>query len=153
MGRKSQEHLGQIGDYWLSRAHDRGGSDDSWCRTWFDKRSRQTRRVSLGTSDFREASLALAEWVVANRRHHGAAPGEVMIETVLLRYWNDHAQKLPSAETQRLALSYRRNFWEGRTVAEITPHEQQRFCGWLASRKGRRGRTRSSARCCRWRRR
>ena len=52
----------------------------------------------------------------------------------MLNYWNDHAKNLPSAPTQWLGLSYWQEFWTGRTVAEITPHEQRRFREWLANR-------------------
>lgn len=38
--------LGQVGNYWLSKNSDRAGAEDSWCRTWYDKRTRQTRRAS-----------------------------------------------------------------------------------------------------------
>jgi len=63
-----------------------------------------------------------------------AEPDHVLLETILLNYWNDHAQHLPSAKTQWLGLSYWQEFWTRRTVAEITPHEQRRFREWLAKR-------------------
>jgi hypothetical protein len=134
MRKQPSTRLGQIGAYWLSRRprHDR--IDEAWYRTWYDDRARQTRRVSLGTTDFQEASLRLAAWVVANERSRKAAPHQVLIETVLLNYWNDHAQHLPSAKTQRLGLAYWQEFWTRRTIADITPHEQRRFREWLASR-------------------
>ena len=134
MRKQSRQRLGQIGSYWLSRKPGRDGADDAWCRTWYDARTRQTCRVSLGTTDFQEASLRLAAWVVANARFQKAAPDQVLIETLLLNYWNDHAQHLPSAKTQWLGLSYWQEFWTGRTVAEITPYEQRQFREWLAGR-------------------
>src|SRR5487761_654290 len=134
MRKRCIEHVGQIGNYWLSRKSGRDGADDAWCRTWYDVRARQTRRVSLGTTDFQEASLRLAAWVVANQRSHKAAPDQVLIEAVLLNYWNDHAQHLPSADTQWLGLSYWQEYWARRTIADLTPHEQRRFREWLAKR-------------------
>jgi len=106
MPKQHDERLGRIGDYWLSKKPGRSAPDHAWCRTWYDERKRQTCRVSLGTADFPKASILLAEWVVANQRTRKAAPDQVLIETVLLNYWNDHAQHLPSANTQRLGLSY-----------------------------------------------
>jgi hypothetical protein len=100
MRKQHDQRLGQIGDYWFSKKPRRDREDETWCRTWYDKRARQTRRVSLGTTDLSQASLRLAEWVVANQRRHKATPDEVLIETVLITYWNDHAQHLPSARTQ-----------------------------------------------------
>jgi len=52
---------GQIGNYWLSKKSGREGRAHAWYRTWYDKASRQTCRVSLGTADFQEASLALGK--------------------------------------------------------------------------------------------
>ena len=37
---------------------------EAWYRTWFDSEARQTRRISLGTSDFDEAKQALTDWFV-----------------------------------------------------------------------------------------
>lgn len=85
--RKQPEHRsGQIGQYWPSKKPGRDGADDAWCRTWYEPRTRQTRRVSLGTTDFQEASLQLAARVVENERPRHAAPDRVLIETVLLNY-------------------------------------------------------------------
>ncbi len=134
MRKQTRQHLGQIGESWLSKKPGREGPDDAWCRTWYDLRTRQTCRSSLGTADFREASLRLAAWVIANERSRTAAPDQVLIETLLLNYWNDHAQHLPGARTQRLGLSYWQEFWTRRTIADITPHEQRRFREWLAKR-------------------
>jgi integrase len=134
MRKQRDERLGQIGDYWVSKKPRRDREDETWYRTWYDKRTRQTRRVSLRTTDFSQASLRLAEWVVANQRTHKATPDEVLIEAVLLTYWNDHAQHLPSAKTQWLGLSYWQEFWTGCTVADITPQQQRRFREWLAKR-------------------
>jgi len=134
MRKQRDERLGQIGDYWLSKKPGRGETDDAWCRTWYDDRKRQTCRVSLGTADFSKASLFLAEWVVINQRTRKATPDQVLIETVLLNYWNDHAQHLPSAKTQWLGLSYWQEFWARCAVADITPQEQRRFREWLAKR-------------------
>src|SRR5665213_877805 len=134
MRKQPEERLGQIGDYWLSKKPRRDRDDATWYRTWYDKRTRQTRRVSLGATDFTQASLRLAQWVVASQRSHKATPDEVLIETVLLTYWNDHARQLPSAKTQWLGLSYWQEFWTKCTVADITPQEQRRFREWLASR-------------------
>lgn len=132
--RKAAPRLGQIGDYWLSKKPRKGREDGQWCRTWYDPAKRQTCRVGLGTEDFRAAGQRLAAWVVEHERSHLAAPEEVLIEIVLLNYWNDHAQHLPSAKTQKLCLSYWQEFWATRTIAALTPHEQRRFREWLAQR-------------------
>src|SRR5258708_3281688 len=134
MRKQTTQRLGQIGDYWLSKKPRSDREDETWYRTWYDDRTRQTRRVGLGTTDFQQASLQLAAWVVGNERSRKAAPDQILIETILLNYWNDHAQHLPSARTQWLGLSYWQEYWTRRTVADITPHEQRRFREWLAKR-------------------
>lgn len=126
---------GQVGNYWLSKKPGRDGRGDAWCRTWYDSRTRQTRRVSLGTRDFQEASLQLATWVVGNDKAGGETrQDKVLIEQVLLNYWFEHAQKLPSASTAWNGLAYWQEYWRGGTVAHITPHAQKQFRKWLAAK-------------------
>ena len=126
---------GQIGNLWLSKKPDRAGAADAWCRTWYNKRTRQTCRVSLGTADFREASLTLATWAVENDRDGGEIRADkVLIETVLLNYWFDHAQQLPSAATAWNGLAYWQEYWHGQAVAAITPREQRNFRKWLTAK-------------------
>ena len=126
---------GQIGNYWLSKKPGRERAPDAWCRTWYDQRTRQTCRISLGTADFQEASLALANWVIANDRgDNDTRPDQVLIENVLLTYWLEHAQKLPSASTAWNGLAYWQEFWHRLPVSAITPKEQRRFRKWLADK-------------------
>ena len=126
---------GQIGNYWLSKKPGRTGRAHAWYRTWYDKTSRQTCRVSLGTADFQEASLTLANWVVENDKGDiHTRPDEVLIENVLLNYWLQHAQKLPSASTAWNGLAYWYEFWAARTVSDISPQEQRRFRMWLGEK-------------------
>ncbi len=135
MRKKSrQPKPGQIGNYWLSRKPGREGANDAWCRTWYNGRSRQTCRVSLGTADFQQASIDLANWVVTNERETKAHPEQILIEKILLTYWDDHAKSLPSARTQWNGLAYWQEFWSRRSVADISPGEQRRFRKWLADR-------------------
>lgn len=137
MGRLSNGNPkpGQIGNYWLSKKPGRERAAGAWCRTWYDKRSRQTCRVSLGTADFQEASLALANWVVLNDKDDNSTrPDQVLIENVLLTYWLEHAQTLPSASTAWNGLAYWQEFWHGLRVSAITPKEQRRFRKWLSDK-------------------
>jgi len=126
---------GQIGAYWLSKRPGRSGPDDSWYRTWYDAGTRQTRRLSLGTANFHEASLALAQWVIeSGQSNSDTRPESVLIDQVLLSYWREHAQKLASAKTAWNGLAYWQEFWRGKAVADITPAEQRRFRAWLAEK-------------------
>ncbi len=54
---RTKQRPGQIGDYWLSKRE----RSDLWYRTWYDPKSRNTRRASLGTADFDEAQLRYYE--------------------------------------------------------------------------------------------
>jgi len=87
----------EIGRYYLSRRP----NSDSWCATWFDPATRQTRRESLGTSDFGDAQIALAKWVTINgdrdrEQVHDAALGEIF-----MRYYHKHGQHVRSASSMR----------------------------------------------------
>jgi hypothetical protein len=125
---------GQVGNYWLSKKPGREGAADAWCQTWYDKRTRQTCRVSLGTADFQEASFQLANWVVTNVGDEKTRPDQVLIAAVLIAYWEEHAKKLPSAGTAWNGLCYWQEFWKQAAVSEITPREQRRFRQWLADK-------------------
>lgn len=124
-----QERPGQIGDYWLSK---RPGSEQ-WCRTWYDARTRQTRRASLGAGDFQAAQVALAEWYVKHGRIANQQPQDVPVEQIFVRYWHRHGKDLKSAEMTNIALGYWSEFFAGRTVSELTKDEQRKFVKWLAA--------------------
>lgn len=123
-----QERPGQIGDYWLSK---RRGSDN-WCRTWYDAATRQTRRESLGTTDFQEGKLRLWEWFAKHGRVAQQQPQEAALAMVLVRYWERHASALPSAEFAKIALRYWTEYWGEATVSEITTERQREFIKALA---------------------
>ena len=118
-----KQHTGQIGEYWLSQ---RKGSD-AWCRTWFDQRTRQTKRASLGSDDFQQAQLNLAEWIVNNQVLRKEDPQEMPIETVLVRYYKNHAKNIRSAESSRYALAKWSSYFAEQVVSEITPETVDGF--------------------------
>jgi len=125
-----QERPGQIGDYWLSK---RRGSQQ-WCRTWYDAATRQTRRESLGTADFQEGKLRLWEWFAKHGRIGQQQPQDAALAMVLVRYWERHANALPSAEFAKIALRYWADFWGEATVAEVTTARQREFVASLAGK-------------------
>jgi hypothetical protein len=91
----------RIGRFFLGKR----STSQSWCVCWFDPGTRQTRRASLGTSDFQEAKLRLAEYVTKNEALREAKPDEVLFEAILIRYWENHGRRLPSAEQAKYALA------------------------------------------------
>lgn len=122
-----QERPGQIGDYWLSK---RPGSEQ-WCRTWYDTRTRQTRRASLGTDDFQQGKLRLWEWFAQYGRLNKQAPTETPLAQVLVRYWEQHGKVLSSAEVIKVSLRYWTEFFGAAMVSEITKPRQREFVKWL----------------------
>jgi hypothetical protein len=113
----------EIGGYWLSQRH----NSSSWCRTWFDPATRQTRRASLGTSDIREAELKLAAWIVKNADVRNQHPADLPLATVLTGYWHGHAINLPSATQAKIELRYWSDFFTTAAVAELTSTRQEAF--------------------------
>jgi integrase len=135
MRKPPKPRAGQTGAYWLSKKPGRTGDDDVWHRTWYDRKARQTRRAGLGTVDFHEATLALANWVVANGDGStDTRPDKVKIERILNYYWHEHAQKLVSAKSAWNGLAYWSEYWARKTVADITAQAQRGFHSWLAAK-------------------
>ena len=123
MPRKRKDRPGQLGDFWLSRRK----NSAMWCRTWFDERTRQTKRASLGTEDFSEAEIKLAEWVVTNGEMRGNRPESVALETVLVRYYQNHAIHQRSAEQARYALRRWSDSFPEALVSDVTPARLRAF--------------------------
>ncbi len=121
------ERIFQIEQYWL----DKRPNSEMWCRCWFENRGRQTRRASLGTNDLQEAKLRLAQWVVQNRELHNERPQHTPLETILVRYYNEHASKLPSAEQARFALAKWSDFFGADVISDLTPQRQEAFVAHL----------------------
>lgn len=99
---KKRQREYRLGDFWLSEDPKSG----FWCRTWFDRSKRQTRRVSLGTQDFHEAKEALDEWWIQNRRPVEARPQDVKFAEVGLVYYNEWAQYRASSHQAQIALDH-----------------------------------------------
>ena len=119
----TDERPGRHGDYWLSK---RPGSDN-WHRTWFDARARQTRRVTLGTADFQDASDRLAAWFVENRTARNEKPSDVLIETLMTRDYALRGKRLKSAPVIQNSLGIWSQYFVGATVADVTPQAVQSF--------------------------
>lgn len=131
MRKGGSDQLGRIGDCWLSRRP----NSAQWCRTWFDPESRQTRRASLGTDDFEQAQLALAEWVTLNVTLRVQHPRDLPLATVFARYFDKHARHTVGASIQRGNLrTLLETLPEGITVAELNLEAQQAAVAKLAQR-------------------
>jgi integrase len=121
----------QIGDYWLSLEKNKS---PVWRATWFDAKTRQTRRASLGTADFQQATEALAQFVVLRAQPKNEAPADMPLALIFVRYWHQHASKLASSEQAQYALAMWTEYWGASSVADLTPESQEDFMAWLKAK-------------------
>jgi integrase len=121
--RKRPQHPGSIAGYWLGK---RDGSE-CWHRCWYEERTRQTRRVSLGTTDFDEAEVELARWVTNNADMRQQRPEQVTVARVLSRHYEHHGRHLRSAEAVRFSLLRWNEFFKGALVSEVTAPRIREF--------------------------
>lgn len=120
----------QIGEHWLSNKP----NSPYFHATWFEKQTRQTCRVSLGTVDFQTAQIKLAQFVTLNAEMKSEKVKDVLLGTVLQRYWSSHGIKLPSRAQAKIALGYETEFFGAITVAELTKARQAAFLEWLTGK-------------------
>lgn len=63
---------------------------------------------------------------------HNAPVTATPIDSVLVRYYENHASKTASAEANRFALAKWSDFWVHKTIDELTLVNQEAFIAWLA---------------------
>ena len=130
MPRYSNDREFQLGDFWLSK---RRGSQ-AWCRTWFDLGDRQTKRVSLGTTDHNEARQALTDWFVLNHAKKDEKPADATLAEVFARYFEHYGSTIRSSGNIQRALSFWLDFHGAATVEEACQMpRQQAFQKYLRS--------------------
>ena len=118
----------QLGDYWLSRQ----SRSPAWCRTWFDNAARQTRRVSLRTTDFAEAKQRLNEWYIKHQTLKDCSTDQVTLAELFAQFYEQHGKTLASHDQVRRSLRTWLDFFKDMTVAEasdVALHEK--FHEWL----------------------
>lgn len=125
-----KEERFRLGEFWLERRSD--GASDTWQISWYDKRRRQTRQRSTGTADFELAQRRLAEHYVARGERHEEPAAAVLLEHVLMRYYEQHAKALPSEHFADFAIDCWKRFWGESTVSEMSMDRIDEFKGWLA---------------------
>ena len=128
MPRYNSEKPFQIGEFWLSKRP----KSDAWYRTWFDSEARQTRRISLGTSDFDEAKQALTDWFVLFHTKTEEQPEDATLAELFARYYEQYGSKLRSYDNVQRYLRYWLDFHKTSTVKEAcAPARQQSFRMYL----------------------
>ena len=121
MPRYRTKGLFQIGEFWIDW---RG---PALYRFWYDRSTKRVRRESLGTSDLRAAETKLTEWYVKNKRPRDAEPEDVSLEAVLLNYYTEHAQNIPSSEQAQIACGHLQRFFLGARVGDLTIERQEAY--------------------------
>lgn len=125
-----QNNKFKINGYWLSQ---RNGSPCYYV-TWFDSKTRQTRRRSLGTDDLQIANVKFAEIAVKAAEYKDCSPAIYLFATASVRYYEDNARHKPSGVAAKIALRLWNEFWADAPVAELTHKRQEEFRAWLKSR-------------------
>ena len=123
----------RIGDYFLGRRP----NSDVWCACYYDPRTRQTKRHSLGERDLRAAQIALARFVTLHGEIKNAPPATMTIDQLLDRDYQRHASQV--RDPRAMARHCRRllEHFSGKTVADLTPAAIEAFVE-VRRRQGRR---------------
>lgn len=120
----------QIGEYYLVRH----SNSPVFKAGWYDAKSGQTRRASLGTKDFHEAKVALAEFVTKQAQPKEVKPDEMPLALLLYRYWEGHAKHLVSAQAAKAALGLWTEFWGDKMLGDLTNTAQKDFMSFLKAK-------------------
>lgn len=123
----------QLGEYWLSLRE----NSEAWCRTWFDKRKRQTRRNSLGTTDFEQAKVRLAKWYLEQRELKNEPPQGVLIGEILDRYVRERGPQIESEADARRAAELWKEHYEMQSLDALTKKGQEAFVTFLRGKRYR----------------
>ena len=119
----------QVGEYWLTQ---RGGSEN-WYREWYDTSAKRTRRVSLRTKDFQLAKQKLDEWFITQGDLSDQSPESMLIDLVLIRYWEQHLRYKAGKSANHQCLAKWQKFYSGCTVSDLTIKRQKQFIQHLRS--------------------
>jgi integrase len=110
---------------------------------WLDKRDcfyivwterGRSRERSTGTADREQAQIKLAEFLQQRSRRSGPRdPSQVLITEILTEYQHHRAPKVAAPARIAYAVLALTDFWEGNSVAEVTPQT----CARYAEKRGR----------------
>ena len=110
---------------------------------WLDKRGcyyitwterGRSRERSTGASDREKAETVFAEWLHARGRRDGPRdPAEIFVTDVLNDYASERGPKVAAPRVIGAAVDALTEFWQGRVVADVTPHT----CGLYVETRGR----------------
>lgn len=99
-------------------------------RYWTEPGTSRTRRETLGTADLGEAKLRFAAIVLQS----GPKTPRSLLSAVLLPYFEEHTDKLPSAKQSRSAGRVMLKCWGDEIrVNELTEAKQKEFALWATA--------------------
>jgi hypothetical protein len=127
MPRPRKDALFELASQWIARE----AGSPFLHRYWTEPGSGRTRRASLRTTNLEEAKRRFAEIIVKG------APKTVtaLLSAVLLFYFENHTDKLPSAKHARHAGRLLLQCWGPRISAgAVTEEKQKEFAEWSAQK-------------------
>lgn len=88
----------------------------------------RSRERSTGTADRENAETIFGEWLQTRGRRGGPRdPSEVFVTDILSAYATERGTKLMAPERMAYAIEALTGFWEGNSVADVTPHACARY--------------------------
>jgi integrase len=94
----------------------------------------RSRECSTGTADREKAEVVFAEWMQRRGRRAGPSdPAAILVTEVLNEYLQQRELKVATPERIAYAVLPLTDFFEGRSVADVTPQT----CGRYADNRGR----------------
>jgi integrase len=110
---------------------------------WLDKRGcfyivwterGRSRERSTGTADRQQAQITLAVFIQQQDRRSGPRdPSQILVTDILNEYQRQRGPKLEAPARIAYAVLALTDFWEGNTVADVTPQTCERY----AEKRGR----------------
>lgn len=128
MPRPRKAPIFELAGQWIGRI---GGTPNLY-RFWYDAGACRTCRASLGTTNLDQAKRQLAEIVVNGLPKTQDTP----LSVILLSYFEQHTDKLPSKKQSRNAGRILLKCWgETIRVSAITEAKQREFVEWCLTRR------------------
>ncbi len=121
------EKLFVVGDYWLTRVAGR----PCYYIAWHDPARGGRRTKSTGCTDLDAVKQVILDHVLRVSTIRNAPPESLQLDVVWIRYWEEHAQHLLSAQPTRICLTKWQQWWTGLTVADVTLERQEAFVAWM----------------------
>ena len=101
----------------------------TWYIVWTEQG--RSRERSTGTTDRERAEIALAEFIHGRQRRSGPRdPAEVLLTDTLIDYAEEKAIKAVASERIAYAIVPLADYWEGRTVADVSRQTCEAYHKW-----------------------